>query len=63
MLRDRLNKYAINPKPKELQPVTEYLKMQRRFRHLKDDDVARIQEHVNMDWGRLLALETATADR
>ena len=56
-------KYTVSPKPKELQPVTEYLKMQRRFRHLKDDDVAKIQKHVHMEWGRLLALEAATADR
>ena len=38
-------------KPK---PVAEYLKLQGRFRHLSEDDVAVIQENVNKDWEILM---------
>ncbi|MBW1974617.1 MAG: pyruvate synthase subunit beta [Deltaproteobacteria bacterium] len=41
-----------NPKPK---PVKEYLKLQRRFRHLTDAEIAKIQQRVNKEWKTLLA--------
>ena len=40
-----------NPKPK---PVREYLKMQRRFRHLTDDEITKIQARVDAEWKTLL---------
>lgn len=40
--------------------VAEYFKPQRRFRHLNEEDVAGIQERVDADYERLLALCRAT---
>jgi pyruvate ferredoxin oxidoreductase beta subunit len=40
-----------NPKPK---PVREYLKMQRRFAHLTEEEIAKIQERVDAEWEALL---------
>lgn len=37
----------------ELLPVTEYFQKQGRFRHLKEDDLAYIQERVTSEWHRL----------
>lgn len=34
-------------KPKERKPVSEYLKGQKRFKHLTDEDIAQIQKHVD----------------
>jgi len=42
-------KYIINHQPKGL-PVSEYLKPQRRFMHLKDKDIERIQKAVDFEW-------------
>lgn len=36
----------VNYKPKELKPVEGYLKMQGRFKHLKDEDIEQIQKHI-----------------
>jgi pyruvate ferredoxin oxidoreductase beta subunit len=44
-------------KPK---PVEEYLKTQRRFRHLTPDDIAIIQEHVDWEYARLERLAAMT---
>lgn len=46
-------KYTINYTPKEY-PVREYFKLQGRFKHLTDSDLAQIQEMVNEDWELLL---------
>ena len=46
-------KYTINYKPKEF-PVREYFKLQGRFKHLTEGDLAEIQEMVNEDWELLL---------
>jgi pyruvate ferredoxin oxidoreductase alpha subunit len=40
-------KLEINVKLRELKPVSEYLKIQRRFRHLTASEIARIQDFVN----------------
>ena len=48
-------RYKLNidrPKPK---PVGEYLKTQGRFRHLLDEEIAKIQEYVNDEHARLKA--------
>jgi pyruvate/2-oxoacid:ferredoxin oxidoreductase beta subunit len=45
-------KYTINVRPKGL-PVSLYLKMQDRFKHLTAEDMAIIQENVDREWKRL----------
>jgi len=47
-------KYKLNVKQKELLPVEEYLKTQGRFRHLKEDEIKKIQELVNRNYQLLL---------
>jgi pyruvate/2-oxoacid:ferredoxin oxidoreductase beta subunit len=47
-------KFKLNYKPRELKPVTEYLKPQARFRHLTDDNIALIQEDAAKEWETLL---------
>lgn len=37
----------ITKKPKERKPVEEYLKRQRRFAHLNEDDIAKIQKEID----------------
>ncbi len=50
-------KYTINMKPSKEIPVTEYLKLQGRFKHLKEDDIKRIQDDIDANWKYLLAKE------
>ncbi len=47
-------KFKLNYKPRELKPVTEYLKPQARFRHLTDDNISLIQEDTAKEWETLL---------
>jgi pyruvate ferredoxin oxidoreductase beta subunit len=49
-------KYRLSRKIKKPKPVTEYFKLQRRFRHLTEDDIALIQERVDREYDRLLEL-------
>lgn len=44
---------TITKEIKKSKPVIEYLKMQRRFRHLTEDDVKTIQAHVDKGYKRL----------
>jgi pyruvate ferredoxin oxidoreductase beta subunit len=53
-------RYILSRDVKNPKPVEEYLMMQRRFRHLKPEDVAYIQKRVDADWERLQALVKAT---
>lgn len=46
-------KYTINQEPSPV-PVEEYLKLQGRFRHLTQSDVARIQLNVDETWEELV---------
>ena len=52
--------YKVTFKPREKKPVVEWLKKQRRFRHLmtpeNKDIITSIQEKIDRDWDRLLAL-------
>jgi pyruvate ferredoxin oxidoreductase beta subunit len=41
-------------------PVADYLKMQRRFSHLRPEQINFIQERVDKDWARLQSLVKAT---
>jgi pyruvate ferredoxin oxidoreductase beta subunit len=52
-------KYKINVKPAPLKPVTDYMKVQGRFRHLSENDVKHIQDRVNSDWAKLVSLAGA----
>jgi len=48
-------KHTINIWPKKHVPVKEYLRLQGRFAHLKDADIAYIQENVDREWDKLVA--------
>jgi pyruvate ferredoxin oxidoreductase alpha subunit len=47
----------LNVKPRELKSISEYLKLQRRFRHLSDEQIEIIQKEVSKDWESWLNLE------
>lgn len=47
--------YRITHEPKGL-PVGEYVRIQGRYKHFTDDDVARLQKEVDEDWAELMAL-------
>lgn len=51
----------VNYRPKEKRPVTDWLKMQGRFKHLFKPEnrwvIDKLQERIDMDWERLLGLE------
>ncbi|MBN2028800.1 3-methyl-2-oxobutanoate dehydrogenase subunit beta [bacterium] len=51
--------YTINKKIQKAKPVSEYLKLQGRFRHLSEKEVQFIQRTVDQNWKRLLKLEEA----
>jgi pyruvate ferredoxin oxidoreductase beta subunit len=53
-------KYVISRKISKPKPVGEYFAIQRRFRHLTDSDIAYIQQRVDEDYDRLLALAGET---
>jgi len=46
-------RYKLN-QPEKSVPVKEYLILQKRFRHLSDEDIDVLQERVDREWGRLL---------
>jgi pyruvate ferredoxin oxidoreductase beta subunit len=46
-------RYKLNVDRPRLKPVEEYLKPQGRFRHLLEEDIQRIQEHVNEEYAKL----------
>jgi pyruvate ferredoxin oxidoreductase beta subunit len=46
-------KHKINVHPEKLKPVTDYMKLQGRYRHLSEADIAKIQQRVNEDWEKL----------
>jgi len=45
--------YRLNLDLPQLKPVQDYLKLQGRFRHLSDDNIAVIQEKVNREYSKL----------
>ncbi len=47
-------KYTLNIKVQNKKPIDEYIKLQGRYRHLKPESVAAIQEGIDRDWDRLL---------
>jgi len=42
----------ITYRPKEMRPVTEYLKLQGRFKHMSKEDVDTLQTWVCKKWNR-----------
>ncbi|MFQ6127776.1 MAG: 3-methyl-2-oxobutanoate dehydrogenase subunit beta [Thermoplasmata archaeon] len=52
--------YRITKKPAKRKPVSDYLKVQGRFRHLTDDLIEIIQKNVDRDWEMLLAKQEFT---
>lgn len=48
-------KYTINMKLKELKPIQDYLANQRRFRAMKEDEIAKLQQFVQDSYDELLA--------
>ena len=57
-------RYVVNYKPKEKLPVAEFLKMQKRFKHLfkpgNEWMIEELQKEVDERWNRLLELEKLT---
>jgi pyruvate/2-oxoacid:ferredoxin oxidoreductase beta subunit len=51
--------YTVSKKPKQ-RPITEYLKLQDRFKHMPDELVDKFQENVNREWEVLLKKEEFT---
>lgn len=50
------NHLVLSYKPKELKPINKYIKMQKRFKHLKDEDIKEIEQIRNDEWERLNAM-------
>ena len=48
-------RYKLSIDRPKLKPVGEYLKTQGRFRHLLDEEIAKIQEHVSEEYAKLKA--------
>lgn len=53
-------KYKVK-KPQDIKPVSEYLKIQGRFKHLKAEEIEGIQKDVDLTWEKLLKKEEATS--
>jgi pyruvate ferredoxin oxidoreductase beta subunit len=53
-IEDGKFKKTMNP---ELKPIQEYLKMQSRFKHLKEKEIKIIQDHIHATWKELDNLE------
>ncbi len=47
-------KWTLNLKVKERKPIAEYLKLQGRFRHLKEEEIVLIQQEVDASWAKIL---------
>ena len=46
-------KYKLNVDSPKLKPVSDYLKLQGRFRHLSEDAINEIQQRVNEEYAKL----------
>lgn len=50
------SRYRLTYEPKTIAPVSEYIKPQGRFNHLKEDEVAKIQKQTDLEWDRLMKI-------
>lgn len=48
---------TINQKPEKPVPIRDYMKLQKRFAHLNDEEIAKVQDFVNSEYQKLLKLE------
>ncbi len=55
--------YKLNYNPETLKPVNDYLKAQGRFRHLTENEIAKIQSKVNEDWKNLKELNSLNPNK
>jgi pyruvate ferredoxin oxidoreductase beta subunit len=55
-------RYVLNFKVKKPKPVEEYLKPQRRFRHLGPDEIAYIQQRIDREYDHIVALSEMGAE-
>jgi pyruvate/2-oxoacid:ferredoxin oxidoreductase beta subunit len=55
--------YKLNYNPEALKPVADYLKGQGRFRHLTENEIAKIQDKVNQDWQKLKNLASLNPEK
>jgi pyruvate/2-oxoacid:ferredoxin oxidoreductase beta subunit len=46
-------KYTINIKLKDKKPINDYVRLQGRFRHLKEEEIAKMQAEVDRKWEKL----------
>ena len=46
-------------KPGKEIKIEEYLKLQKRFKHLSKEEISEVQKHVDKEWNRLVELEKA----
>ncbi len=46
--------YTVNMNVSKPKPVLDYLKLQGRFKHLSEEQVTLIQQHIDLEWERLL---------
>lgn len=46
--------FKLNYKPRELRPITEYLRPQARFRHMTEEETAEIQTDIAARWEKLI---------
>lgn len=51
--------FKLNYKPKELKPITEYMKPQARFRHMTETEVNEIQVATTKKWEKFLKADEA----
>jgi len=55
-------KWILSRKVAKPKPVSEYLKLQRRFRHLTEKEIEAIQKRVDEDYDKLLRLCAMSAE-
>lgn len=47
-------RYKLSVRPSKLKPVTDYMKLQGRFRHLSEETITEIQDRVDREYTKLL---------
>lgn len=47
-------RFKLNMKPRKLKPLKEFFKLQGRFRHLTDEQIAEYESRVHDRWQKLL---------